>query len=110
MKNYEALFILSPNLKPDRVESLTSEIRKALEDEKVENITEESIEKRPLAYPIKKSTEGFFLTYRFQAQAGALERIQVALKHKDAILRSLVTVKASPPPTADQPKEQTPEP
>jgi len=109
LKNYEALFILSPMLKPDQVESLTGEIRKALEAEKVETITEEPVEKRQLAYPIKKSTEGLFITYRFQAQAGAVERIQVALKHKDAILRSLFTVKTSPPPATEQPQEQTPE-
>lgn len=93
MNNYETLFILSPLLKPEQLESLVKEIRGAIESEKAHNLTEEPIEKKPLAYPIKKSTEGFFLLYRFQAAPGALERVKLTLKHKDAILRSMFTVR-----------------
>jgi ribosomal protein S6 len=110
LKYYETLFILSPILKPDQVETLTKEIRNALEAEKVENLSEEPPEKRPLAYPIKKSTEGLFVIYRFHAAPGALDRIKVALKHKDAILRSLFTVKGDSPAAVNQPAGQTPEP
>lgn len=110
MKHYEALFILSPNLKPEQLESLTKEIQKAIETEEVINLSAEPPEKRPLAYPIKKSTEGFYVIYRFQAQPGALERIKAALKHKDVILRSLFTVKTEATPTPAQTAGETREP
>lgn len=93
MREYEVLFILAPNLKPDRVDSLTKEIRKALEAEEVEGLSAELATKRPLSYPIRKFSEGLFLIYRFSAQPTAVEGVKRTLKHKDAILRSLFTVK-----------------
>lgn len=93
MRSYEALFILGPELGVNELDKVKEEIRRALISEGVEELEEEEVLKRDLAYPIRKHTEGIYLSYRFKAPSQAVNRVKEVLRHNQQILRSLFTVK-----------------
>ncbi|MEO0093390.1 MAG: 30S ribosomal protein S6 [candidate division WOR-3 bacterium] len=87
MKDYEAVFILTPKLSKETVQKLANELKKNIETAQGEKIIEEKIEKRPLQYPIKKHKEGIYLIYKFSAPPTAITKIKEAYKHNESVLR-----------------------
>uniref|UniRef100_A0A7C6A810 Small ribosomal subunit protein bS6 n=1 Tax=candidate division WOR-3 bacterium TaxID=2052148 RepID=A0A7C6A810_UNCW3 len=87
MKNYEAVFILSPELSKEAVQKLTNEVKKSIESANGERIVEEKLEKRQLQYPIKKQKEGIYFICQFTAPPQAIAKIKDAFKHNESILR-----------------------
>lgn len=87
MKNYEAVFILSPKLSKEAVQKLAGEVKKSIEAANGERIIEEKLEKRPLQYPIKKQKEGIYFICQFTAPTDAIAKIKEDFKHNESVLR-----------------------
>jgi small subunit ribosomal protein S6 len=101
LKDYEAVFILSPRLSEDEVDKFVEELKKSIETAKGTSIVEEKIEKRSMFFSIKKQREGIYLIYRFTAPADAVEKIKADFKHNESVLRYQFLVankKAEPEP------------
>ena len=91
MNNYDALFIIKPDLKEDDVKNLF----KALADGVTKNggaITkEESWGKKQLVYPVKKFKEGYYYKLDFTAPADAITKLEESYKLNQDILRTMIT-------------------
>jgi len=87
LKDYEAVFILTPKLAKGDTQKLADNLKKSIEAAGGEQIVEEKIEKRQLQYPIKKQKEGIYLIYRFTAPTAAVEKIKADFKHNESVLR-----------------------
>jgi small subunit ribosomal protein S6 len=104
LKNYEAVFILSPKLSSEDIQKVAAELKKSIEAAKGEQIVEEKVEKRPLYFPIKKQREGIYVIYKFAAPPDAIEKVKDNFKHNESVLRSafLAAEKKSPSETVKE--------
>jgi len=87
LKDYEAVFILSPKLSKEDVQKIADELKKSIESAKGENIVEIKTEKRPLNFAIKKQKEGIYMIYKFSAPTDAIEKVKEDFKHNESVLR-----------------------
>lgn len=91
MENYEGLFIIKPEMKEDEVKNIC----KVISDNVSKNggtITKEEIwGKKQLAYPVKKSKEGYYYKLNFAAPTVAIAKLEEAYRLNDGILRTMIT-------------------
>jgi len=107
LKDYEAVFILSPRLSKDEVEKFVEELKKSIEAAKGEQIVEEKTEKRSLFYSIKKQKEGIFLIYKFTAPTDAIEKVKADFKHNESVLRyQFLVAGKKEEPKSEEPKKE----
>lgn len=106
MKDYEAVFILSPKLSQDDIKKVGDDLKKSIETAKGENIVELKNEKRTMYFPIKKQKEGIYLIYRFTAPPDAVEKVKADFKHNEAVLRYAFIAAAK----KEEPKQEEPKP
>lgn len=104
MRDYEAVFILSPKLSKEAVQKFAQSLKKSIETARGEQIVEEKLEKRTLSYPIKKQTEGIYLIYKFTAQPAAVQRIKEDFKHNESVLRYAIITANKKQPMMSEPK------
>jgi len=91
MNNYEALFIIKPDLNEDDVKNSF----KSITDSVVKNggaITkEENWGKKQLAYTVKKFKEGYYYKLDFTSPAPAISKLEESFKLNQDILRTMIT-------------------
>jgi small subunit ribosomal protein S6 len=87
LKEYEAVFILSPKLSKEDVQKVADALKKSIESAKGGNIVEEKTERRPLNFAIKKQREGIYMIYKFTAPPDAIEKVKEDFKHNESVLR-----------------------
>ena len=93
MKDYEAMFIFNPELSEEKLEEGIKAVEKIIKDSAKGRCDTENLGKKTLAYPIKKSNEGYYVNYNFEAPPAAINKIKEELKHSEEILRFIVFVK-----------------
>jgi small subunit ribosomal protein S6 len=93
MRDYEAMFIFNPELSEEKLEESIKAVEKIIKDNAKGRLDMESLGKRTLAYPIKKSNEGYYVNYDFEAPPAAINKIKEELKHNEEVLRFIVFVK-----------------
>ena len=93
MRNYEAMFVFNPELSEEKLEESIKAVEKIIKDNAKGRLETENMGKRTLAYPIKKSNEGYYVNYDFDAPPAAINKIKEELKHSEEILRFIVFVK-----------------
>lgn len=107
LKDYEAVFILSPKLAKDDVEKFAEELKKSIESAKGASIEEEKVEKRSMFFKIKKQREGIYLIYRFTAPTDAVEKIKADFKHNESVLRyQFLVANKKTEPEPEEPKKE----
>lgn len=91
MNNYEGIFIVKPDLKEEDVKN----VFKAIGDMVTKNggsiKKEESWGKRQLAYPVKKSKEGYYYKLDFLSPAASIVKLEEGCKLNADILRTMIT-------------------
>lgn len=76
----------------DDADSLFSKLEKIVKDANASSVSSQKLGKKPLAYPIKKQTEGQFFVLSFEAPPEAVAAISESLKlEQEQILRYLLT-------------------
>ena len=92
MRNYEAMFILKPDLSKDKLQELFAQINETFtkNNSKV-NTSSIWAEKRKLSFPIKKYKEGTYYLVSFNADPQQISKINRDYKLNENILRALIT-------------------
>lgn len=93
MRDYEAMFIFNPELSEEKLDESIKAVEKIIRDNAKGRLDTENLGKKTLAYPIKKSNEGYYVNYDFEAPPAAIKKIKEELKHSDEILRYIVFTK-----------------
>lgn len=90
-KQYELTFILSPELEEKGLNSIEQEIEKEIKNLGGDLKKKGKPEKRSLAYPIKNFQSGYSLVITFLFNPEKLQELFSIFKHKEEMLRYIVT-------------------
>ncbi|MCL6631764.1 MAG: 30S ribosomal protein S6 [Alicyclobacillus herbarius] len=89
MRQYETMYVLTPDLEPEQTSELVSKYQ-ALVSERGGQIDElQEIGKRRLAYEINKYREGYYVLMRYTADTDVSKELERVLRIEDAVLRYL---------------------
>lgn len=91
MNNYEALFIIKPDLKEEDVKNVFKQINETVTKNGGEIKKEESWGKKQLAFPVKKFKEGYYYKLDFTAQGPSISKLEEIYKLNADILRAMIT-------------------
>lgn len=93
MNNYEALFLIKPNLEKKEQDKLVESIHEEITKRNGQLKETQDLYKRPLAYEINKHREGFYYLVNFDALSDIINSLRDAYKLNDSILRNLILKK-----------------
>lgn len=93
MRNYEAIFIIRPDLKDEQIEKEAGTLEKIIKTSGAGTVRYQLIGKKVLAYPIAKQKEGVYVNYEFVIPPTGIVQIKDKLKHRDNILRFMIISK-----------------
>ncbi|MCD6579223.1 30S ribosomal protein S6 [bacterium] len=84
---YELMLVLRPNLVEDEVQKHLKGINTLIEETNGKFLSEPNIEKRSLAYSIKKENAGIYITITYEASTDFNGKLNEMLKYDDNVLR-----------------------
>lgn len=87
MQHYEAAFLLKPDLSDKDVERFVTEVKQLLTEHGAKDLEPEKVERRALAYPVKKYTEGYYVFIGFFAPPQLPAQIRTEMRHREELLR-----------------------
>ncbi|MEO8065472.1 MAG: 30S ribosomal protein S6 [Candidatus Doudnabacteria bacterium] len=90
MPKYELMYILSSAVSDNDVPTISAEVDKFLTDAAGTILTTEMLGKKKLAYPIKKTRNGFYVLETFNLEGGKLTGLDNKLRSMEPIIRYLV--------------------
>jgi len=90
MKNYELIYLISPELSEEELKSLSNKMVGFIQEQGgvLKKTTEAS--KKKLGYGIKKKQEAFLITLNFSSNPEKLENLKKKLKTENQILRYMI--------------------
>ena len=93
MRNYEGVFIISPDLSAENAKGVVTQIQELVSKSggRVDGIQEWG--KKRLAYKIKKKQEGNYVIMNFQMDSMQSKKLDQALRQNDHLLRFLLVNK-----------------
>jgi len=108
--------IIDPNLSEKDVQKIAQDTRDLLANSGATAIADERIERRALAYPVKKHKEGTYLFIDFTGPADAPQKVRYELRHREGLLRMAFVTKpvvpaapeCEPAPAAAAPATEPP--
>ena len=89
---YETVFILTPVLSEQQMTETVEKFKALLTEKGAELLNEENWGMKKMAYPIQKISSGFYTLLEFKAEPEVIERLEVAYRRDERVLRYL-TVK-----------------
>ena len=89
---YETVFILTPVLSEQQMTETVEKFKALLTEKGAELLNEENWGMKKMAYPIQKKSTGFYTLLEFKAEPEVIERLEVAYRRDERVLRYL-TVK-----------------
>jgi small subunit ribosomal protein S6 len=90
MPKYELMYILSSAVSDNDVPTVVAEVDKYLKQHGASILTQEMLGKKKLAYPIKKTRNGFYVVQTFNMEPKHLQELDNKLRSIEAIIRYLV--------------------
>lgn len=104
IREYEAMFILQPDLDDDGVNTFVEKVSKVLVDNSGEvtlsgqlsdkkgnvSATTEGWKTRRLTYPIKGRRDGYYVVLNFKSLADAIEALEFSVRYDEDVLRHMV--------------------
>ncbi len=87
MENYEIAVLLNPEMEDKDLQAFVAELKELLEKNGATELGEPRLDRRPMAYPIKKAKDAFYLFINFKSPATLPQAIRTELKHREGILR-----------------------
>ena len=92
MANYEAMFIVNPNVNEEQKKEITAHLNDAILKNQGEVVSAAVwSEKRKLSYPIKKFQEGIYYLINFKAEPSSILKLKQLYKLNESIIRLLIT-------------------
>ncbi|WP_109619418.1 30S ribosomal protein S6 [Sediminitomix flava] len=89
VKNYEAVFIISPVLSEEQIKEAVDKFSSLLKDSGADVYHSEDWGLRKLAYPIEKKSTGFYQLFEFKASPEVIAKFELELKRDERVLRFL---------------------
>ena len=93
MRQYETVFLISPNLEEEETTKIITQISGIISKEKGKLIQEDRWGKKRLAYPIKKFEEAFYVFFHYEGGSNIPLELEKRFKQTEAILRFLTVKK-----------------
>ena len=93
MRQYETVFLISPNLEEEETTKIITQISGIISKEKGKLIQEDRWGKKKLAYPIKKFEEAFYVFFHYEGDSNIPLELERRFKQTEAILRFLTVKK-----------------
>ena len=90
MPKYELMYILSSAVSDNDVPTVSNEVDKFLTDAGGTVLAQEMLGKKKLAYPIKKTRNGFYVLETFNLEGAKLTSLDNKLRSMEPIIRYLV--------------------
>ncbi len=110
MNHYEAAMLLNPGMSDKDVEKFVAEMHDLLAAKEAVEIDDGRVERRHLAYPVKKNTEGYYVFIQFDAPPTLPDAMKLELKHREELLRLAFIRRPSPAELAAKVESKEPEP
>lgn len=93
MREYETLYLLTPDSVPQKTEDLGNKLTNAVKNHSGQVLTLFNWGKRRTAYPVGKHSNGIFIYFNYlSADGGIVNEIERILKNEDTVLK-FITVK-----------------
>ena len=89
MRTYEALYIVSPELEDDAIQTIDNDVQAIVTNNGGTIVRSEIWGKRKLAYTVKNFTEGNYILFRYEAEQEVLPKLEAYFKLSEAVIRSL---------------------
>jgi len=89
MPQYELMYILSSDIPDNEEPALSDTIKKFIVEQGAEITKEEKLGKKRLAYPIRKTRNGFYVLYEFKAESDKLKDIEHKVRVTQGVVRYL---------------------
>jgi small subunit ribosomal protein S6 len=93
MRQYETVFLISPNLEEEETVKIITQISDIISKKKGKLIQEDRWGKKKLAYPIKKFEEAFYVFFHYEGDSNIPFELEKRFKQTEAILRFLTVKK-----------------
>lgn len=93
MRQYETVFLISPNLSEEDTEAIILKMADIISKKRGKMISQEEWGKRKLAYPIKKFEEAFYVLFHYQGRSDIPVELERRFKQSDDIIRYLTVRK-----------------
>lgn len=90
MPKYELMYILSSAVSDNDVPAVANEVDKFITSQGGVLLSSEMLGKKKLAYPIKKTRNGFYVLETFRLEGKALQALDDKLRSMEPIIRYLV--------------------
>lgn len=91
MPRYELCYILAAQVSDDQVSDVATQIQKFITDFGGTDIQEELLGKKKLAYPIKKTRNGFYVVETFTMPANKINDLEAKVRSQTAsVIRHLI--------------------
>lgn len=91
MPKYELMYIVGSQVSDDQIPALTAEVKKFVMDGGGIIEKHEELGKRKLAYPIKKTKNGYYVVANFSAPADRINEIEHKIRTAQGVIRHLIT-------------------
>lgn len=89
MPKYELMYILSSAVSDNDVPTVSSEVDKFITDQGGKLLDQQMLGKKKLAYPIKKTRNGFYVLETFDLESSKLQGLDNKLRSMEPIIRYL---------------------
>jgi small subunit ribosomal protein S6 len=89
IRDYEAVFILTPVLSDAQVKEAVIKYKTFLTDHGAEIVNEEHWGLKKLAYPIQKKSTGFYQLFQFKANPDLIDKFELEFRRDEKIIRFL---------------------
>lgn len=108
MRSYEFVYIISPEIEQEDLESATDKVGQMIVDRGGQVLLLESWGRRRLAYPIQKFHEGYYMVAQVQLEPGTISELKERLALSEEVIRYLLvrTEDKAVEPLAAQPAEE----
>lgn len=90
MPRYEMMYIVTSNISDDQIPTVTDGVLKFITESEGKVIKEELMGKKKLAYPIKKTRNGFYGAVTFDVPAAKVNELDAKVRNNPDIIRHLV--------------------
>ena len=90
IRDYECCALYRPDVEAEALDAAVEAVRAFITSHGGEVQRVDRWNKRLLAYPIKRYTDGFYVVYRFHAEPAMISQLDYQLRYNDSVLRYMV--------------------
>ena len=90
MPKYELMYIVGSQVSDDEIPKVTQEVKKYIQDGGAQVEKQEELGKRKLAYPVKKSKNGYYVVVNFDSDPGKVNEIEHKIRTFPSVIRHLI--------------------